>query len=151
MTTDGPRSSVSVLAVSRLVASTVAAALLASCGPESLDAEVAEAFDAEPTYALHIAPLLERHCVACHDGHGLRSGGVELDRFTSAYSNRYRNACVSAREDLVERFAEGLTPSYDNEHCRDLDVFSMPVGAKSKMTPYEQLLLIRWVETGAPE
>lgn len=160
MTTDGRRFLGRVHAVPRLGAIAAAAALLASCGPESLEAEVSEALSAEPTYALHIAPLLERHCVACHDGHGPRSGGVELDRFISAYSNRYRNACVSVSEDLAEQFAEALTPSYlpprfddrdDPDACEELDVFSMPPGAKSKMTPYEQVLLIRWIEIGTPE
>lgn len=127
---------------------------LAACGEATLDEVAPEVFELQPTYEAHIRPLLARHCATCHSGHGLRDGGVELDRYESAYSNRVRNTCVSVNAEVTERFAEYLLPvprdGVARPHCDDWEPLTMPPGARTRLTLEEQIILARWVELGAP-
>lgn len=121
--------------------------LLTACGAgEAVSLDVLH--EATPTYAADIRPLYEKHCVACHDGNGVRAGGVELERYENAFSTRVKSACTSIEPDLVERYAEHLYPYAGGSPCGDWAVFSMPDGAKSRMTRAEQIILVRWVVTG---
>lgn len=101
-----------------------------------------------PTYAADIAPIYEKHCVACHDGNGVRAGGVELERYENAFSTRVKSTCTAIEPDLVDRYSEHLYPFGGDSACVDWAIFSMPAGAKSKMTRAEQIILVRWVVTG---
>lgn len=132
----------------------VAALALSACGSEDVtELDVAEL---EPTYEYPVRAILERSCVPCHTSDGLRAGGVELDRYESAYNTRVKSTCTAVTPRLVERFAAHLQPvpkdpPQDRGTCADWELFSMPPDAFDKLTPYEQLLLLRWVELGAPE
>jgi hypothetical protein len=126
----------------------------ASCGEaiEDVDPMLAQA---APTYERDIRPLYARHCVACHDAHGLRAGGVELDRYDNAHATRVKSACTSITPDLIEEYAEELLPYLGDPPqraavpCGDWEPLSMPAGAQPRLTRAEQLILVRWVATGA--
>ena len=129
--------------------------LVAACGGAPR-AEVDPALTvAQPTYANDIRPLYERHCVACHDGHGVRAGGVELDRFDSAKATRVKSACTSITPELIAEYAASLLPylgdppAREPVPCGEWEPLSMPAGAQPKLTRAEQLILVRWVATGA--
>lgn len=138
-----------------LAGSVLAAILASACGGATDEAVATEILQATPTYDRDVRPILERHCVACHDSRGERAGGVELDRFESAHSNRVRNACVSLTKEIIEAHGQFLRP-YPKDPprqtgvCGDWEPYSMPTGARTRMSTVEQLLLVRWVETGAP-
>ncbi len=141
----------------RLTAALLTATALIACGPErSFDAVDPALYDATPTYAVDIAPLMDRYCEACHASDGLRSGGVELDLYENLYAARVKNACVAIEPELIERYADALLPAARDPEvprtpCSDWEPYSMPTGAKLKMTPSEQVIFVRWVVTGAAE
>jgi hypothetical protein len=129
----------------------VALALLAACGAEPIDLGTAM-----PTYEADVAPIYEDYCTACHAEHGVKKGGVELDRYRTAKATAVKSACTSVTDDLVEQYAEHLKPYAGNPPvekaaCEGWEIDSMPPGAKSRLTRRQQLLLLRWVELGAPE
>lgn len=147
------------------------AALLAAAacsGRPNLDEVDPALFALVPSYAQHIEPMFDEYCVACHASDGARLGGVELDRYETAYARRVHNACVSLTQPVIDRFAESLVPlrielstgtaSISGSACTDggeggatrpWPAYSMPKGARSGLTLEEQVILGRWVETGA--
>jgi len=138
-----------------LLALPLLALMSTGCGGEPLEDAQPNLFTAMPSYKAHIKAILRSRCVVCHDSKGVRSGGVELDQYASAFSNRVRNACVSITDELVARFSDVLLPHPTDPPtaltpCKNWDTFSMPSGASSRLTASEQVLLVRWVETGAP-
>lgn len=86
------------------------------------------------TYAKDVAPLLNRHCVACH-----RPGEVGTFPLTS-----YKDAAKRAQH-LVEVTSEGRMPPWKAE--------PQPHAFKDerRMSAEEKELLRRWAETGAKE
>ena len=130
------------------------ALVIAACGGEPIgDVDPALA-EAQPTYARDIRPLYARHCVACHDGHGVRAGGVELDRYQNAHATRVKSACTSITPDLIAEYADVLMPYLGDPPrapvaCGDWEPYSMPTGAQPKLTHAEQLILVRWIAAGA--
>lgn len=128
---------------------------LVGCGPATIDDVPAEIFALEPTYVAHVRPLFEAYCTSCHASDALYAGGVELDRYDSAYAGRVHQACVSVSEEVVARFASALVPyrrsgKAPRAACEGWEVYSMPTGARGRLTLEEQVILARWVETGAP-
>jgi len=126
---------------------------LAACGSEDANTG-ADALS--PNYTQHIAPILQRACVPCHTSDGLRAGGVELDAYDSAKATAVKDACTAVTPDLITAYADVLKPvprtdAPDRATCADWAPFSMPPAALDKLTPFEQVLLLRWIETGAPQ
>ncbi|MEO0812309.1 MAG: hypothetical protein AAFY60_05550, partial [Myxococcota bacterium] len=66
---------------------------LCACGSQSLEEGAPELFTANPTYLADIRPMLDRTCVSCHDGFGTQAGGVELDRYSTAFGARVKIGC----------------------------------------------------------
>lgn len=124
-----------------------------ACGSET---ELSpELLAAEPTYTNDIRPLMERYCVECHARAGTKAGGVELDRYESVFGTRVKSICTAVRPDLVQRYDALLQPAPRSDGevrgtCAEWEVFSMPTGVKDKLTVHEQVILLRWLETGAP-
>jgi hypothetical protein len=107
---------------------------------------------AVPSYEVHIAPILQAHCVRCHERAEPDNGGVALDRYAPARSTRIRSACTALDPDLVEQYAGSLRSSSaeaGEEACARWTVASMPPGAMDHLSRYDQELLARWVATGA--
>ncbi|MEO0813492.1 MAG: hypothetical protein AAFY60_11560, partial [Myxococcota bacterium] len=59
--------------------------------------------------------------------------------------------------ELLTQFSDSLVRSFplfdqedEDEPCFGLEAESMPPGATDPLTPREQVLLLRWIETGAP-
>ncbi len=140
---------------------TLAALLLAlaGCGAADMGKIDPRLLESKPTYEAHIKSIYARYCVSCHDGRGADlylPGGIELDNYENAYSTRVPSACVSISQELVDQFAAVLMPvprdpPVNQGPCSDWLINSMPTGAKSPLTPAEQIILVRWVQTGAPE
>jgi hypothetical protein len=123
-------------------------------------------FTLVPSYAQHIEPMFAEYCTECHSSDGARLGGVELDSFETAYARRVQNACVSLTQPVIDRFARELVPlrvrlsagTASAAACKDegeggdrrsWPPYSMPKGARSGLTLEEQVILGRWVESGA--
>ncbi len=107
-----------------------------------------------PTYEKDIKPLMVRYCEDCHTSEGLRSGGVELDRYASLRSAKEKNVCVSVEAPIIEEFKADLMPYRGDPPltvtvCGRWATYSMPTHADSKMTYLEQLTFAQWVATGA--
>jgi hypothetical protein len=129
--------------------------LSSACGGRSLEQADPSIMEAEPSYQLDIRPLYARHCTSCHDSHGVRAGGVELDRYETARATRVKSACTSITSDLIASYGEfllpyrGDPPRLDLVPCGDWEPLSMPAGAQPRLTHAEQMILVRWVVTGA--
>ncbi|MBK6686663.1 MAG: hypothetical protein IPG45_19505 [Deltaproteobacteria bacterium] len=128
--------------------------LVVGCGPRTL-AEVDPAvFDSTPTYASQVAPLYGRSCVSCHSSDGLRAGGVELDRYDSAYAGQVHQVCTAINAEVRDHFAEFLKPAprqgEERGPCEGWELESMPTGAVRALSLEEQVILARWLELGAP-
>ncbi len=128
---------------------------LCACGPSDvLDSVDPSIFEADVTYRARISPIYRKRCIGCHTSAGLRLGGVELDTYEAAAGSRLRSACTSAQPELLELFDDTLRQIRSGvfeEPCDGWKIYSMPDGAKSRMSPNEQALLLRWIELGAPE
>jgi mono/diheme cytochrome c family protein len=86
------------------------------------------------TYAEHIAPLLNQHCVACHRPNG--GGPFSLTN----YSRAAANAAMSA-----EVVSEGRMPPWYAH------VAHAPFRDEPRITDADRALLARWVAQGMPE
>lgn len=115
--------------MTRTSALALAAAWLIGCGDGDLTLEEADpaAAPAEPTWSAHVAPIIELHCVACHDPNSL-TGAAEGIAYDTCQATR-RN--WDEFEEVV--FEEG----------------EMPPGGAMRLRDYEELILIRWHEQGA--
>lgn len=114
----------------RFIPVLLAAALLTACGDGTLPLEEVDpdAAPAEPSWSAHVEPILQFHCVACHDPDG-PIGAEDGKAFDTCDATR-RNW-----RDLEEAvFEEG----------------SMPPGGAMRLQSYELLILQRWHDQGAP-
>jgi hypothetical protein len=96
--------------------------------------------------------MLDEFCVRCHTSMGRMDAGVELDRYESARSARVKNACVSVSTDVIDNFAKSLLPAAGHGSpvpCEPWKALSMPPGATPLFSLEQQILMARWVETGA--
>ncbi|MEO1173320.1 MAG: hypothetical protein AAFX94_14905 [Myxococcota bacterium] len=134
------------------------------CGDKTLLEVEPELFTAEPTYFADIKPMFERYCVGCHDGFGEgppRFGGVELDRYATAFGGRVKHSCVSTSPEIsqlldpTDEFLIRPIQLFNQEDpdvpCFGVERASMPPGTSDKLTPREQIILLRWLQTGAPQ
>lgn len=126
----------------------------AACGGDPLATLDPELEKIRPSYERDVRPVLQRHCVICHASGGVPLGGVELDSYETAWGNRVRNACTSIIPALVERYRDHLQPtprdpSEVQQTCGVWEMYSMPTDAQPRPTLAEQLILVRWVATGA--
>lgn len=122
--------------------------LLAACGERESDLD-----SFEPTYSSHVRPIYDRYCHQCHAEAGVKAGGVELDRYRTAAATAKKSVCTAVTQTLVDEWSPrvDLSPSSGGAPCAGWEVFSMPTGAKSRLTNTEQRLLLRWLEIGVPE
>lgn len=129
----------------------------AACGNDPLATLDPELETFTPTYERDVRPVLARHCIACHTSSGVAIGGVQLDTYETAWGNQKRSACTAIVAALKERYGDHLRPiKRDTDDplvpakpCGDWQVYSMPTGAQPRLTMAEQLILVRWVVTGA--
>ena len=133
-------------------------AVLLACdgtsGEQGLPANAVAVELEAPTYAEHIRPLFEQHCVSCHAHGAVMHAGVELDTYASARSVRVRNACTAISAELISEFGEHLIPQAglaEQEACAPWEPLSMPPGATMRLSPDQQRMLAVWVANGAPE
>lgn len=142
--------------MARVVIALILAGLATACGSASVDDIDPGLLAVTPSYQRDIAPILRRYCVGCHDSRGTVSGGVALEQYLAARSNRTRSACVALSRELIDRYGTFLLPVPKNPAvetpalCGDWASLSMPVGAKDHLTTSEQVILLRWVELGGP-
>ncbi len=105
-----------------------------------------------PSYEADIKPILDEFCVRCHTSAGRLDAGVELDRYENARSARVKNTCVSVGRDVADSYGEHLLPVAGHGSkvpCEPWDLLSMPPGATPLLSLEQQVLLARWVATGA--
>ena len=105
---------------------------IAGCGTGDLTIEEVDpqSAPATPTWSMHVAPIIEFHCVACHDPGG-QAGAQE----GYAY-----DTCAVTRE---KKGWDGLVETVFQEG-------SMPPGGAMRLQPWEELTLLRWRAQGAP-
>ncbi len=103
--------------------------LMTACGGgEGLLEEVdPEAAPANPTYAEHVAPIMDRYCVACHS-EDAQPG--EVDGFGYETCRKVRQNWGSVVWTVFE-------------------TKTMPPGGAQRVTSVDQLTLQRWYEQGA--
>jgi len=96
-----------------------------------------------PTYQKDIAPIMERHCVRCHEAGGVRYDGVVVDSYGGMIDELDEVVCTSIGRDVIDLYPDA---------CREReDIFSMPPGAAERLDLVEQVTLAIWVTNGAPE
>lgn len=102
---------------------------LVGCGTGDLTIEEAdpEAAPPTPTWSMHVEPIIEFHCVACHDPNG-QAGAQE----GYAY-----DTCEATRKGWG-----GLVETIFEED-------SMPPAGAMRLQPWEELTLLRWREQGS--
>lgn len=104
-----------------------------------------------PSYAVDVAPIIDRHCTRCHTSAGRWDGGVELDGYLAARSTRVSMACTALDARLIDAYADVLVSaaSPSSEPCAFWTPTSMPPGATPRLSLVEQATLARWIATGA--
>ena len=124
---------------------------LAACAPD-IAAVMADGVPATPSFSADVAPILEQHCVRCHERDGTLDGGVELDTYLGARGARVSSTCTSVGDDVVDVYSADLLPEAGNGSdvpCEPWKTLSMPPGAEVKLSIVEQVMLAQWVATGA--
>ena len=127
--------------------------VLWACASSALDQVDPALFDAEPTWTADIQPLFDRQCVSCHDGDSSFDGGLELATWEAARGTRIPDACSASSQEVIDAFADVLvlpTEYGDGQPCPSWAPLSMPPGADAHLSTAEQVVLMRWIETGAP-
>lgn len=118
--------------------------LLCACGVP----EITET----PTYTADIEPMLDTYCVRCHSEPTEMNGGLVLDTYVRASSASLRITCTAITQELVDENPVALEAFYAiDTPCAHWEAFSMPPGATTKLSTYEQHLLLEWTKMGAPE
>lgn len=123
------------------------------CASSALDAVDPALFEATPTWTADIQPLLDRYCVSCHDGDSTFDGGLELATYEAARGTRIPDACTASSPEVIAAFADVLvlpTEYGDGQPCPYWEPLSMPPHAGAHLSTAEQVVLMRWIETGAP-
>lgn len=156
MTSADPRSLRAVAAARRaqLACLLCAVASFTACGEEPIAEEDPALARATPRYEPDIQAILRDHCTSCHASYGPLLGGVELDSYESASSNRVRAVCTTIPAEFVQAYARVLAPAprfgEARPPCDGFALDSMPPAAQPRLTRAEQIALLRWLETGAP-
>ncbi len=125
--------------------------LLCGCAPD-VASVVAGSIPETPSFASDVAPILEQHCVRCHDRDGTLDAGVELDNYVGARGARVSSTCTAIGDDVVDVYSADLLPEAGNGSdvpCEPWQTLSMPPGAEVKLSIVEQVILAQWVATGA--
>lgn len=125
--------------------------LLTACSPD-VAAVIANDVPQTPSFSDDIAPILDTHCVRCHDRDGTLDAGVELDNYVGARGARVSSTCTAIGNDVVDLFAADLLPEGgfgSQVPCEPWQTLSMPPGAEVKLSIVEQVMLAQWVATGA--
>jgi len=118
--------------------------VLAACGTRELPQS--------PSYVEDVDPILSFYCEQCHTAAGnRRDGGVELDQYRSARSNRLHIACTSLDSRLLAEVEPqwALLFDYEDPVCSFWTPASMPIGAREHLSADEQQILVNWINTGA--
>lgn len=118
------------MSLPRITPPLLAVLLFVGCGTGDLTlAEIdPAAAPANPTWSMHVRPIIEFHCVACHDPGG-QAGAQEGYAYDTCQATR------AGWEGLVETV---------------FDENSMPPGGAMRLQPWEELTLLRWREQGSP-
>ncbi|MCC7334219.1 MAG: hypothetical protein IT422_03950 [Pirellulaceae bacterium] len=113
-----------------------------------------------------VQPILDRHCIQCHDGTSERSAGFDLrgsptEHYTTAYETLHRLAdpdsgqqtakqYINEREALaVESFLIEKLMGKELAAPQNLGPDAAPHPAASTLSDDELLTLIRWIDLGA--
>lgn len=104
------------------------AGLGAGCGDMTLQELDPAAAPENPSWTVHVQPIIDLHCVACHDPNG-QAGAQEGYAYVTCQDTR--RGWDGIRETVFEEV-------------------SMPPGGAMRLQPYEELILQRWHDRGAP-
>jgi len=115
---------------------------LNGCVPGSANVDP-NAVPTDPTWRTDIQPIMERHCVRCHETGGVRYEGVAVNTYEAAIGELDEVICTSIGRDVMDSY-----PDACNERE---EVFSMPPGAAERLDIVEQVTLAIWATNGAPE
>lgn len=127
----------------------LAAILTGGCAtPDPYDTGIAPG---HPGFDADVLPIMQQHCVRCHEDGGREDGGIAVDTWERAHSARVAIACASVGTDIADAYGEDLRTAYGPGTCEGLPQLTMPPGAMTKLTVAEQLVLVRWVADGGPE
>lgn len=136
-------------------------ALTACGGAESLAEVPPEIFASSPSYERDVRPILGRYCVECHAEAGVRAKNIAVDTYESAVTNRFEDVCTAVTDEALARFAGkiafpprmqrgGRGGTTTTTRACDGSRYSMPPGAMTRLSAREQVVMLRWVEIGAP-
>ncbi len=107
---------------------------------------------ATPSYEADIKPILDDFCVRCHTHAGRLDGGVGLATYASARAARVKTTCASVGLEVAQTWGEHLLPAAGHGSdvpCEPWALLSMPPGAQPLLSLEQQVLMARWVATGA--
>jgi mono/diheme cytochrome c family protein/YHS domain-containing protein len=98
--------------------------------------------DAGPTFATHIAPVLDARCVSCH-GADARKGGLRLDSVEAISSGGSSGPALVAGDPASSPLLSRMRLPIDHDE-------RMPPASKTQPTPAEIDLIEDWITAGAP-
>lgn len=90
-------------------------------GDEPLSKVDSASIPASPNYIRHVKPILDHHCMSCHNG-----GSIDLSTYTNA---------------------KNLAPLVAAQIKKN----SMPKGAGDRVSVVEKETIYRWIAQGTPE
>ncbi|MEZ6056007.1 MAG: c-type cytochrome domain-containing protein [Planctomycetaceae bacterium] len=102
-------------------------------------AEGAEARHVVPDYVTHVAPILQKYCVGCHNADD-RDGGLSLETFAELQMGGDHGAAVLAGDAKTSRFIRLIQGTAKPQ---------MPPEGEVAPTAEEIATLVAWVEGGA--
>lgn len=120
----------------------------------------------EVDFRKHVQPILDRHCVTCHDGNGPRSARLDLrgnptKHYSTAYESLHRmdnpasgrhsdKKYVNEREAMaVESYLIEKLTGLELDAPQILNTSGKPHPRKGVLSEEELLTLIRWIDLGA--
>ena len=112
-------------------------------------------------YATDVQPILDRHCVRCHDGHDPKAAPDLRGQLTTMFSRSYENLLQGNWVNAVREWsgpgysgamehAEAVTPYTYGSHRSKLIEILRRGHYEAKLDREEFIRLVTWIDCGAP-
>jgi hypothetical protein len=126
--------------------------------PAKLSAQPGEVAPRPLYYPADVQPLLDRHCVRCHNGQDSKASPDLRGELTTLFSRSYESLTLGDQLDVIREwvgghpmgYAEAVPPYSHGSHCSKLVSLLKKGHYDAKLSNEEWIKLVTWIDCGAP-
>jgi hypothetical protein len=130
-----------------------------SRSPRKLSAQPGEVAPRALYYPTDVQPILDRHCVECHNGEDPKAAPDLRGELTTLFSRSYENILQAGLVDTIREWggftysmqnAEAAAPYSHGSHRSKLVEVLKTGHYDAKLSKHEWIKLATWIDCGAP-